>query len=189
MGVHTILAVQYSVDLQYSSQIVETGAFVLNFLQISYIHASHLCSHSDVLLSFPHVELSVFWSTEMTANPNQHLGGKNHTSVSRFVTRIAILITNRWNRSICLEFSPNFLHSRFTPFFSLKCAALLSQCWAAHISEHWNDCKPKPTLGREKSHKCFKICDEDCSLRPFLETEAWVACEKAWGNWEIETLK
>ena len=77
MGVHTILAVQYSVDLQYSSQIVETGAFVLNFLQISYIHASHLCSHSNVPLSFPNVEQSVFWSTEMTANPNQHLGGKN----------------------------------------------------------------------------------------------------------------
>ena len=27
----------------------------------------------------------------MTANPNQHWGGKNHTSVSRFVTRIAAL--------------------------------------------------------------------------------------------------
>ena len=25
----------------------------------------------------------------MTANPNQHWGGENHTSVSRFVTRIA----------------------------------------------------------------------------------------------------
>ena len=128
MGVHTILAVQYSVDLQYSSQIVETGAFVLNFLQISYIHTSHLCSHSDVPLSFPNVEPSVSWSTEMTANPNQHLGGKNHTSVSRFVTRIAILVTNRWNRSICLEFSPNFLHSRFTPLFSLK-SPMLSRAY------------------------------------------------------------
>ena len=91
IGVHTILAVQYSVDLQYSSQIVETGAFVLNFLQISYIHASHLCSHSNVPLSFPSVEPSVFWSTEMTANPNQHWGGKNHTNLSRFVTRIVAL--------------------------------------------------------------------------------------------------
>ena len=27
----------------------------------------------------------------MTANPNQHWGGKNHTSVSRFVTRIVAL--------------------------------------------------------------------------------------------------
>ena len=66
--------------------------FVLNFLQISYIHASHLCSHSNVPLSFPNVEPSVFWSTEMTANPNQHWGGKNHTSVSRFVTRIVALL-------------------------------------------------------------------------------------------------
>ena len=58
--------------------------FVLNFLQISYIHSSHLCSHSNVPLSFPNVEPSIFL-------------------------------------------------------------------------EHWNDCKPKSTLGRGKSHKCFKI--------------------------------
>ena len=61
--------------------------FVLNFLQISYIQSSHLCSHSNVPLSFPNVELSIFWSTEMTANPNQLWGGENHTSVSRFVMR------------------------------------------------------------------------------------------------------
>ena len=30
--------------------------------------------------------------------------------------------------AICLEFSPIFLHSLFTPFFSLKCAPLLPQC-------------------------------------------------------------
>ena len=63
---------------------------VLNFLQISYIHSSHLCSHSNVPLSFPNVEPSVFWSTKMTANPNQHWGGENHTSVSRFVTKIVV---------------------------------------------------------------------------------------------------
>ena len=34
--------------------------FVLNFLQISYIHSSHLCSHSNVPLSFPNVEPSIF---------------------------------------------------------------------------------------------------------------------------------
>ena len=62
--------------------------FVLNFFQTSYIHSSHLCSHSNVPLSFPNVVPSVFWSTEMTANPNQHWKGENHTSVSRFVTRI-----------------------------------------------------------------------------------------------------
>ena len=68
--------------------------FVLNFLQISYIHSSHLCSHSDVLLSFPNVEPSVFLSTEMTANPNQHWGGENQTNVSTFVTSIVDLILN-----------------------------------------------------------------------------------------------
>ena len=53
--------------------------FVLNFLPISYIHSSHLCSHSNVPLSFPNVEPRVFWSTEMTAIPNQHWGGgKSH---------------------------------------------------------------------------------------------------------------
>ena len=62
--------------------------FVLNFLQISYSHSSHLCSHSNVPLSFPNIEPSVFWSTKMTANPNQHWGEENHTSVSRFVTGI-----------------------------------------------------------------------------------------------------
>ena len=61
---------------------------VLNFLQISNIHASNFCSHSNVPLSSPNVEPSVFWSTEITANPNQHWGGKNHSSVSRFVTSI-----------------------------------------------------------------------------------------------------
>ena len=62
--------------------------FHTNFLQISYIHSLHLCSHSIVSPSFPNVEPSVFWSTEMTANPNQHWGEENHTSVSRFVMSI-----------------------------------------------------------------------------------------------------
>ena len=62
--------------------------FVLNFLQISYIHSSHLCSHSNVPLSFPGVEPTVFWRTKMTASPNQHWGGENNPRVSRFVTRI-----------------------------------------------------------------------------------------------------
>ena len=54
-------------------------AFVLNFLRISYIHSSHLCSQSNAPLSFPNVESRVFWSTEMTANPKSTLGrGKSH---------------------------------------------------------------------------------------------------------------
>ena len=76
--------------------------FVLNFIQISYIHTSHLCSHSNMPLSFPNVEPSVFWSTEMSANPNQHWGGKNYTSVSRFVTRIAVLWMQWMNKKRAL---------------------------------------------------------------------------------------
>ena len=30
--------------------------------------------------------------------------------------------------AIYVEFSPNFLHSLFTPLFSIKCAPLLPQC-------------------------------------------------------------
>ena len=68
--------------------------------------------------------------------------------------------------AICPEFSVkfNFLHSLFTPLFSLECPPLLPQCWATRILEHWNDCKPKSTLGRGKSRKCFKIYDEDCRI-------------------------
>ena len=55
--------------------------FVLNFLQISYIHSSHLCSHSNVPLSFPNVEPRVFWSTEMTAIPKSTLGKGEITQV------------------------------------------------------------------------------------------------------------
>ena len=36
----------------------------------------------------PMLSRAYFWSTEMTANPNQHWGGRNHTSVSRFLTSI-----------------------------------------------------------------------------------------------------
>ena len=35
--------------------------------------------------------------------------------------------------AICLEFSPNFLHSLLTPSFSLTLAPLLPQCWARRI--------------------------------------------------------
>ena len=55
--------------------------FVLNFLQIFYIHSLHPCSHSNVPLSFPNVEPSVFWSTEMTANPNQRDWGAGERKI------------------------------------------------------------------------------------------------------------
>ena len=68
-----------------------------------------------------------------------------------------ILVTNRWNRSHFVLNFLTFLHSLFTPLFSLECAPLLPQCWATHILEYWDDCNPKSTLWRGKSHKCFKI--------------------------------
>ena len=46
--------------------------FVLNLLKISYIHSSHLCSHSNVPLSFPNVEPCILWGT--TAIPKPILG-------------------------------------------------------------------------------------------------------------------
>ena len=54
---------------------------VLNFLQISYIHSSHLSSHSNVPLSFLNVELRVFWRTEMTAILESTLGKGQITRV------------------------------------------------------------------------------------------------------------
>ena len=77
--------------------------FFLNFLQISYIHSWHLCSHLNLALSFSNVEPRVFWSSEMTVIP-------------------------------------------------------------------------KSTLRNEKkSHKCFKICDEYCRLKPFW-SKTWAYC-------------
>ena len=53
----------------------------LNFLQISYIQSLRLCSHSNVLLSFPNVEPRVFWSTETTVIPKSTLGKGKITQV------------------------------------------------------------------------------------------------------------
>ena len=49
--------------------------------------------------------------------------------------------------AICLKFSPNFLHSLFTPLFSLKCAPspspMLSHVyfgalrWLQYLNQHW----------------------------------------------------
>ena len=54
--------------------------------------------------------------------------------------------------AICLEFSPNFLHSLLTPLFSLKCAPLLPQCWATRILEHWDDCNTQINIGEGENH-------------------------------------
>ena len=44
------------------------------FWKILYIHSSHLCSHSNMPLSFPNVEPHIFWSTETTVIPKLTLG-------------------------------------------------------------------------------------------------------------------
>ena len=57
--------------------------------KISHIHSTHLCSHSNVPLSFPNVEPRVLWSTETTVIPKSTLWKReNHTSVSKFVMSI-----------------------------------------------------------------------------------------------------
>ena len=59
------------------------------------------------------------------------------------------------------NFLKNFLHSLFTPLFSLKCALHLPQCWATCILE--TTVIAKSTLGiRGNAHKCFNISDGHC---------------------------
>ena len=83
---------QYTTIYNTRHKSLKQKLFFLNFLQISYIHYSHLFSHSNVLLSFPNVGPRVLWSTETTVNTQINIGeGENHTSVSRFVTSIVAL--------------------------------------------------------------------------------------------------
>ena len=77
--------------LQYSSQIVETKPFPNEFsLEFSYIHSSHVCSHSKVPSPFPMLR----WATRNLEHWDDcstqiNIGeGETHTSVSRFVTSI-----------------------------------------------------------------------------------------------------
>ena len=62
--------------------------FVLNFLQISYIHSWHLCSHLNLPLSFPNVEPRVFWSSETTVIPKSTLGKGKITQVFQDLWRV-----------------------------------------------------------------------------------------------------
>ena len=62
--------------------------FVLNSLQISYIHSSHHYSHSNVPLSFPNVEPRIFWSTEMTAIPKSTSGKGEITQLFQDLWRV-----------------------------------------------------------------------------------------------------
>ena len=101
--------------------------FVLNFLQIFYIHSLHPCSHSNVPLSFPNIEPSVFWSTEMTANPNQHWGRENHSSVSRFMTSIVVQLPGSFFLLLGLNEARNSLH--FSPLVSKKTSDIQAGGW------------------------------------------------------------
>ena len=62
--------------------------FVLNFLQISYIHSWHLRSHLNLPLSFPNVEPRVFWSSETTVIPKSTLGKEKITQVFQDLWRV-----------------------------------------------------------------------------------------------------
>ena len=86
------------------------------------------------------------------------------------LARISTLINNftwelvtklLWQRSVCLgSYSTRHKPLKQTP------APFLPKCWATRILEHWDDCNTQINFwGRRKSHKCFKICDEYCSLR------------------------
>ena len=80
------------VNLQSSSQINETEAICLK-LSPNFLHSqisSHLCSHSNVPPLLPQCWATCIlehWSRWLQYL-NQHWGGENHTSVSRFVTSI-----------------------------------------------------------------------------------------------------
>ena len=124
-GIVVWLLVSYwniSYNIRHKS--LKRKPFLLNFLQISYFHFSYLCSHSNVPLSFPNVELRVFWSTETTVIPKSTLGkGKSHkcfkicdeycssltywldwlANVLRFILRKGINLMHSWCESRLLQ--------------------------------------------------------------------------------------
>ena len=55
---------------------------------ISYIHSSHIRSHSKVPISFPSVEQRLFWSTETTVIPKLTLGKGKRTQVFQDLWRV-----------------------------------------------------------------------------------------------------
>ena len=94
--------------------------------------------------------------------------------------------------AICLKFSPNFLHSLFTPLFSLKCAPspspMLSHVYFGALIEM--TAIPKSTLGRGKSHKCFKISDEYCRQKYHISNPSMQKCHlRPWSAYKICCLQ
>ena len=84
----------------------------------------------------------------------------------RLVDLLATIhVTNPWNKTrFFLNFLENFVHSLFSPLFSLKYAPLLPQCWPTHILEHWDDCNTQINIGEGENHTSVsRYCDEYCS--------------------------
>ena len=83
---------EYSSTYSPHHKSLKQKPIVLNFLQFSYIHSSHLCSHSNMPLSFPNVEPRVFWSTEITAIPESTLGKGQITQVFQDLRQVLYLV-------------------------------------------------------------------------------------------------
>ena len=66
------------------------------FWKILYIHSSHLCSHSNMPLSFPNVEPHIFWSTEATVIPKLTLGKGKITQVFQDLWRVLLPVSQPW---------------------------------------------------------------------------------------------
>ena len=87
-------------------------------------------------------ELGLFWCLYVT--------GQNYVQVKIFNQQYSSQIVE--TGAICLEFSPNFLHSLLTPSFSVKCTPLLPQCWTTRILEHWDDCNTQINIGEGENN-------------------------------------
>ena len=94
----------------------------------------------------------------------QYRRAKSTTKLLSVTTWIIFMTTSQFLRvlqyssqivetgAICLEFSPNFLHSLLTPSFSLTFAPLLPQCWARRILKQWDDCNTQINIGEGENH-------------------------------------
>ena len=120
--------------------------FVLNFLQISYIHSWHLRSHLNLPLSFLNVEPRVFWSSEMTVIPKSTLEKGKITQVFQDLWRV---LQPSWTHVNAMHkrcVMRDKRHKRFqcivpaAYFFCLDCVTLLRQeyyNWKLKVHRIW----------------------------------------------------
>ena len=85
-------------------------------------------------------ELGLFWCLYVT--------GQNYVQVKIFNQQYSSQIVE--TGAICLEFSPNFLHSLLTPLFSLKCALSFPNVEPHVFWSTETTVIPKSTLGKGK---------------------------------------